>query len=156
MKYWARAILAALVVALVGTLPLCSRFGQLIGKGEFVTYEARDRSRLRAEDYALYELIPSQATDVRIWSFRFSGCWGGRYRIQKSLLEAWVKEKQLSPYQGVAIMEMYYSNTSHKTINTSNGVVYRASEWNGQMLRRDFLLYYDNTEEAAYFNLSIE
>lgn len=158
MKHWKRAVLAAILLFLVALcVTRCWRFQQWIGKGEFVTYEAADRSRLQTEDRVLYELLPSQAGDIRIWKFRFCGYWGGRYRIEKSLLEAWAKENNLSRYQDPAPIETYDTKTSQRFIDTSNGIIYRTVKWkNERMLASEYLLYYDNAEGVAYFTLSIE
>jgi hypothetical protein len=72
-------------------------------------------------------------------------------------LEAWAKKKNLLPYQGVAIINMYDSKTECRTIDASKGAVYRAVEYkNGRTISSEYLLYHDATEGTAHFNLSKE
>jgi hypothetical protein len=130
---------------------------QWIGKGIFLVYEAIDRSHLQTEDNILYALIPSQASDIRIWKFRLSGYWGGRYRIDKSLLKAWVKENNIPQrLHHTTLMITYDNEGNNHAIDTSKGVIYETIEWddrwkNTKMTKKRFLLYFEDTEGVAYF-----
>lgn len=153
MKFRVYTILAAILFSLCVFLLISSPLGRWIGKGEFITYEAADRSALRRGDR---ELIPSDATDITIWTFQFRGRWGGRFRIRKSSLEAWVEENRLTRYQDVVLLEMCYSKTNYRFIDTSRGPVYRTTQWHGAKSNVEYLLYYDDAGCVAYFNLSVD
>lgn len=127
------------------------RFQALFGKGDFITYRISDRTQLRPEDHSLQEFIPPKATDIRIWSYRFTGRWGGSFRVQETPFESWVSKKSLSFDEGLSLMQDHDDYGHAWILDTSDGPVY------GEMhttKASEYSLYYDEGG-LAYFNLSL-
>ncbi len=134
----------------------CHESGRFIGKGDFISYIAANRSGMRVEDVALAEYIPPDASHIRIWLFRYCGAWGGSYRIGKTQLDAWLADNKIALYEGAAVIISYESENNYKKIDTSKGAVYRAARWKGTNLAEEFLMCYNKEDGIVYFTLAIE